>query len=231
MATTIGEFIVPRPHALSPTQIDPVQDTLSKLRSTDRAIVDLYRRLDSGDRYVEFSSGPGTQAASPVLFAKHLARLGAALGRSGLALFAAEQLGLFVLNRHGRIWNPATAANPPVAQNFIPAALDVLTGTPRVLTGFDDSRGAADLTARPGFFESNHGPGADDRQLALAKGEYHEFRIVHYPPFVQAAVGVGSTGVQNILQFALLGENRIVGARSQDTSLVDDLVKGSDGIP
>jgi hypothetical protein len=228
---TIGQFIQStpsQPHGLSSRDIDPQNDVLSALRSTDRAIVDLFKHLDAGDRYSAIATGPGMLAADPELYARQLARMGSALGTSGLALFAAEQLGLFVLNRHGKIWNPATLAPPPIAQNFIPAALDVLTGTPQVLTGFDDSLGTSDITARPGFFEVNHGPGADDRQLALAQGNYDEFRVVHYPPFVQAAIGVGSTGPQNIARdFG----GRLVGARSQDTSLVDDLVKGSDGIP
>lgn len=222
-----GETNNTKPHA--PGGIVDV-DVLGSLQTTDKRIIELFSVLDSGERYVNWATGPGTQAMNPDLYAKQLTRLGTHLGKSGLALFAAEQLGLFVLNRHGKIWNPLTIAPVPIAQNFVPAALDVLTGTPRILTGFDDSQGASDVTSSPGFFEKNHGPGGDDRQLALAKGEFDEFRVVHYPPFFEAVFGAGSVGVQNLLGgVPLLGGGRIIGARSQDTSLVDDPVFGSDG--
>ncbi len=224
---------MPNPKMHAPSgHLENKDDILFRLRSTDSKIVSLFKALDSGERYVDFASGPGTQAWNPTLYAKQLARLGTHLGKSGLALFAAEQLGLFLLNRHGKIWNPLTAAPPPLLQNLVPAALDVLTGTPRLMTGYNDSEGGYDINSKPGFYEKNHGPGADDVHLSLAKGKYNEFRVVHYPPFIEAVFGAGSTGVQNLLAGApIIGGSRVIGARSQDTSLVDDLVKGSDWVP
>lgn len=213
-------------------QLPDGNDIITKLSEADVKITQIFSSLDSNGQYVDFASGPGTQAVNPLLYAKSLVRLGNHLGKSGLARFAAEQLGLFLLNRHGKIWNPVTADPPPIAQNFVPAALDVLTGTPRLLTGYDDTNGTADITARPGFYEVNHGPGADDMHLNLAKGEYNEFRVVHYPPFFEAVFGAGSVGVQNLFAGApIIGGARVIGARSQDTSLVDDPVFGSDGSP
>lgn len=166
-------------------------------------------------------SAPGTQSWNPRLFARWLVNVGNSLGAAGIARFAATQLGLFALNRHGKIWNPLTGAPPPLTENFIPAALDVLTGTPRALTGYNDTKGMGliGLPGGQGFYEGNVKSPDGDRQLQLAQGKYSETQILSYPPFVGLTIDAGATGPTNIMNML---SPRLVGANSQDTSFVDN---------
>ena len=215
-----GGFV---PHSYGP-RIDPQQDFITNLATVDRSIKKLTNDL-GGNAYVDFfSKGPGMQAWNPVLYVEQVKRLGRHLGVTGLALFAAEQLGLFLMNRHGKIWNPLTAIPLPIIQSFIPAALDVLTGTPRIMTGYDDTNPA---WYDQGFYRKNHsgltntagfGPSqGDDLQYDLAKGQYTDFQITYNPPFFQAIVGGGraATGPSGLF-------GGVLGDPSLRQSFVDD---------
>lgn len=205
------------PYSAGGAVLDFGKSALDTLKSVDKAIIDTL----SG--FAELTGGvfgmPGSQAGNPVLYARNLKRLGAALGPSGLATFAATQFGLFLLNRHGKIWNPLTISPPPFVGNFVPAALDVLTGTPRLLTGYDDSNSSGFVGVGQGFYEKNHGPGGEDIHLKLAKGNYNEVRLVHYPPFLQIMRNGGAGQAFNF------GSDKLIGAPSQDSSLVDNIYK------
>ena len=217
------------PVSVSPFQQLPPGANLTEhvpaaLRAVDRQVADFLNAVDGqGDPlgvdptkgpYSSFGGGaPGTRDWDARLFAKHMLRLAHALGPAGLSRHSATQLALFALNRHGRIWNPELLGPPPVARDFTVPAIDITTGLPP-----NDSLGVPLNSFRPGFYEKNEKQ--VDRHLQRAKGTYVEVVGLSSPPFVGAVVAGGAVGPQNILNNAL----RIVGAASQDSSLVDDPV-------
>lgn len=155
----------------------------------------------------------GTRDWDARLFAKHMLRLATALGPAGLGKHSAQQLGLFALNRHGRIWNPQLLGPPPVARDFTVPAVDIVTGLPP-----NDSIPSPGVEFRPGFYEKNEK--FFDRHLQRAKGKYNEVIGLSHPPFVGVMTQGGSVGPHNIQNNAF----RVIGAPSQDSSLVDDPV-------
>lgn len=200
--------------------------------------------LSPGRRFANVAPGtglgaPGAQALNPRIYARELVNLGKSLSSTApaldrdmqatrLARFAIENVLLYSMNRHGKIWNPLTVAPPPIAGNFIPGAIDVLTGTPNLITGYDDSNGVGSISSKPGFYERNHGASSfagvlgdrgGDIHATLARGNYNEVQITPEPPFVQLAKNVGATGPTNLLN---LLTPSLVGAQSQKSALVDD---------
>jgi hypothetical protein len=152
---------------------------------------------------------PGGQSWNPILFAKNLVRLGVHL-KLGLVTFGAIQIGLSLLNKTSpigprvSIWNPLVIANPPLIQNFVP-------GTINAMLGFTHEKAVND-----GY----------DRHKAIAEGKHVEpFQITHYPPFLIPPQPVGQvTGPIGAVSEFLFP--RLVGAKSQDDSLID---KGAAG--
>lgn len=217
------------PTKLSPFQqlppgVNLVDHVPAELRAVDAQIAEHLSNIDGvGDPlgvdptkgpYSSFGGGaPGTRDWDARLFAKHMLRLAHALGPAGLAVHSVKQLSLFALNRHGRIWNPELLGPPPVARDFTVPAIDITTGLPP-----NDPIGIPLNGFRPGFYEKNEKQ--VDRHLQRAKGVYTEVVGLSEPPFVGAVVQGGAVGPQNALNNAL----RIVGAASQDSSLVDDPV-------
>jgi hypothetical protein len=173
------------------------QGLMDALRLVDRTLVEDLENFDErrDPAWPGVLGSPGAQALDPVLFARNVARMGASLGAGGLATFAAEQVALWLLNRPpGIIWNPLLLANPPIVQNFVPPALDLLF---------------------PG------GVGDRDRHRDFVEGKLNEFQITASPPFVQVQTDVGSSGLHHLVTDVLGG--RIVGDPSQDQALVDNI--------
>ncbi len=178
---------------------------LDDLANADSRIIDVLRKM-GGDQYAEHLGfpfgGQGDLALSPDLYAKHVGRLGADIGK--IAVHTGIQLALFLQNNRGRIWNPLMMAPPPVAINYMSPALDVgLVMTP---------------------------PAANrDIHREMAEGVYSVDRITPSPPFYDKQSGIGSGeggggglgAVASIVQ-AVGGRTRLVGALSQASSIVDD---------
>lgn len=173
-------------------QLDAPKDVLGSLQLVDQKVKDFLHTLSPYSAIG--SSTPGGQGWNPELYAKQLVRMGTQIGATGLALFGATQLGLFALNRDGQIWNPLTMAPPPFTEGFVPASIDALF-----------------LSHEEKVVNNNK-----DRLKDLGDGRYNDVQVVSYPPFVAATILGGAIGS------GLNPGPKLVGASSQDRSLVDD---------
>lgn len=187
------------PHRDSPEILDGGKSTVDslpeRLKQVDSNLAAALQSMGQ-DQYANFVKLPvntqGDLAIDPLLFGKHIARLGSHMGESGLGIFAGMQVALFAQNRRGRIWNPMLAAPPPILQNYIPPALDL---PDKEVAGFP----------------------ARDIHLAMAQGTYDTDSIGPVPPFYDKQVRIGSG--------APAPSAMLVGAQSQNSSLVDDVYK------
>ena len=187
-------FAQPQPYAPG-GQLDTPKDILGSLQLVDSKVKDFLRTLTT---YTEMGGGePGGQGFNPVLYAKELVRLGTQVGATGLASFAATQLGLFAMNRDGQIWNPATLAPPPFSEGFVPAAIDALF-----------------LSHEDKYHQMN-----EDRLKALGDGTYNDAQVVSYPPFVARTIKGGGVHPTGLSGFSLIPGPRMVGAASADPDL------------
>lgn len=172
---------------------------LDDLRNADARILEVLRGL-GGDKYAESFGfpfgGQGDLALDPSLYVRHVKRLGDQLGRT--AVHAATQVALFLQNNKGRIWNPALLAPPPLLINFISPAIDVgLIMTPPQATR--------------------------DIHREMAEGVYSVDHISAAPPFYESQKNIGAGGGPGVPGLAqLMGSKRLVGAASQDSSIVDN---------
>lgn len=189
--------------------LPPGTSPLDSLASADQRIITFLREV-GGDQYAEHLGfpfgGQGDLALSPDLYAQHIDRVGQDLGK--LAIHTGIQLALFLQNDKGRIWNPALIAPPPIAINFLSPALDIgLVMTPPVANR--------------------------DIHKEMAEGTYSVDRITSGPPFVQAQAGIGggSSGPLGALSDILGSGQPLVGALSQQTSIVDDPAGVTIGMP
>lgn len=209
----------PKQHAPG-GHLEPANDIQHQMFLADKGIQDVLNGI--GGKFIGALGGPnsfpspiGTQgdlAIDPITYAKNVARLGSSLGAVGLAVFAGEQLALFGLNNRGRIWNPLLAVPPPIVQGFLKPALDLQFNIPQL-----------DGIPRPGPDDAN------DIHKLMAQGQLNVNRTEGGPPFIEKQNNVGAggkpTGVAGVLQTIgkfFGGTGRIIGAPSQDTSLVDD---------
>lgn len=174
-------------------QLEAPKDVLGSLKRIDGEV---FKFLNTLNPFAEHgATEPGGAALDPVVYAKELVRLGTQVGGAGLAAFAAQQFGLFAMNRDGQIWNPATIAPAPIAQDFVPAAIDALF-----------------LSHEDKF---NQG---EDRLKSLGDGRYNDTQVVYYPPFVARTILGGSV----IARVAPNPGPRLVGAPSQDNAQIDN---------
>jgi hypothetical protein len=183
---------------LSPNgDLDFSRDVQAQAAAFDKKVQDTLAAIDKQGRYALFTGFPSNTAGDllmdPELYVKQLSRIGNMLGRTGL--HAAVQIGLFAMNRRGKIWNPLTIAPVPGTELFIPAAIDALLSDPPV-----------------------------DIHEALAKGTYSETHGSSGVPFVDSIKGGGGGGLEAV-------KHTIIGAASQDSSLVDNPLTVAPGKP
>lgn len=222
----------PRAHAPG-GQIDPALDFARQIYQTDAGIrevlsqvKDIYANLGVNDKFAAYVGRPvhtqGDLAVDPFLYAKSVARLGAHLGAAGLAFFAGEQALLFSMNSRGRIWNPLMAAPPPIVQNFIKPTIDLQIPA---------------IGAALGDGIPRVGEPAPDIHRQMAEGNYSVDRILPNPPFFEKQTQIGSSIGGNEIRSGFLGRigdalkqvgidvsgPRLVGAASQDTSVLGDV--------
>lgn len=168
-----------------------------------QATLDKQPSVDTPPPYTSWgAAGQGQQSSNPEVFVKQTANIADSVGVPALVRHAAEQAALFAMNRDGKIWNPLTMIPPPGGGGMVPAAIDALVETHQTKI----EQGA-------------------DRLLALAKGDYTDVQGISSPPFVARSVLAARVGPQNIEN--LVGP-RLVGAASQDTAQVDDILGGKD---
>lgn len=69
----------------------------------------------------------GDLALDPIQYERQLERLARDVGPGKILLHSLIQTAMFSQNTFGNIWNPALVAPPPLVQNYIPPALDLIT--------------------------------------------------------------------------------------------------------
>lgn len=190
---------------------EDIHDPVDRIDQVDSAVAQFLRDVDEATGHFSFAGGsPGSQSWNPELYAKQLVRIGTQLGAAKIAEHSLTQVGLFALNWHGRIWNPASVAPVPGTELFVPTALDTMTGGTSPNDTLPGGFGGAK------YYENNEK--FNDRHLALAQGRRNEVLGLSYPPFVAVETLAGSTGPQGLLTIGA----RLIGAPSQDSSLVDN---------
>lgn len=130
-----------------------------------------------GSKYSPISTGigPGSMAADPILYERQLERTIKEVRQSPgkMIVHGLTQVGMFMQNVHGTVWNPLSAAPPPILQNFLRPALDIPsegTGDMQVQLKSLIDASIKNIPTNPnGRFELDKGVTSKNSQPSLSK--------------------------------------------------------------